>query len=223
MSNTSVIVYMVYADLEMLLNRCNTLKKLKVGAGLDNMDGRDDISDARHSAPLETVDITSHRGRLGSRQLCWILGPAVTTLKQLVLHLPTPMNHGPPGHDSSDEEAGSQQPTSHPCATVQFANILMETAPRLTLLELKSSHREPTTALTLMAEPHNGNLDYALGHCTNLRSCIVDYGFVGNRLYESLGAASKLRFLSLLGMPRPGTAPISELSRWFCTARICTG
>lgn len=63
----------VYADLELILMQLTSLERLKLDEGLDNVDQRDETLPQEHQARLKHLRIISYSGRIGPRQLCWIV------------------------------------------------------------------------------------------------------------------------------------------------------
>ena len=65
----------VFADLELILLCLSTLERLRLEGGLDNVDQRDEVVSEVHGAKLKHLRIRSFHGRIGIRQLCWIVSP----------------------------------------------------------------------------------------------------------------------------------------------------
>ena len=81
----SPTVSIIFADLELILLGVKTLEHLKLAGGLEDPDRRDLVPAEAYEARLRTFKLTSRKAPRGPRQICWILRPAVDSLR--VLHV----------------------------------------------------------------------------------------------------------------------------------------
>lgn len=76
-----------FSEVEVLLPCLPKLKELRLEGGLDNLDGRGDVTaDIRHQCRLEAFHLSNmdfESGNVSDDQLVWILGESVGTMKRL--------------------------------------------------------------------------------------------------------------------------------------------
>ena len=119
-----------FGELESILLGCPTIEHLRCDAGIDNLDGQDEVVATPHRCRLRSVSVNSYeQSELGERQLIWILTPGVGSLERLDISTCI-------GLTNAGMNGGA---TFAPFGGAAFASLLVELAPTLIRLALKDS------------------------------------------------------------------------------------
>ena len=86
-----------------------------------------------------------------------------------------------------------------PFASAAFANLLIQLAPTLQILELTASGGTTTIANDLFTEPHSGNLDFAIGQCASLKRVYLPWSVTANGFLEALSRSRLLSEFIMVG------------------------
>lgn len=145
-----------YGELESILVGCPTLEHLRLDAGVDNLDGQDEVLATPHQCRLRSLTLNSYeQSELGERQLVWILAPGVGTLERLDISTCIGLTNAGMGGAAAFAPFGG----------AAFASLLVELAPTLVRLALKDSlGAGPGVALvnpSLQHRPSSLLLDHA--------------------------------------------------------------
>ena len=119
-----------FGELESILLGCPTIEHLRLDAGVDNLDGQDEVIATPHRCRLRSVGINSfEQSELGERQLIWILAPGAGSIERLDISTCV-------GLTAVGMNGGA---TIAPFGGAAFASLLVELAPTLVRLALKDS------------------------------------------------------------------------------------
>jgi hypothetical protein len=102
-----------------------------------------------------------------------------------------------------------------PFASATFANLLVQLAPTLRILELAASGGSATVSNDLQAEPHSGSLDYAIGQCRLLERIYMPWAVTSTTLLTCLANSPGLTEATFVGNAVNTSAKdISECLSW---------
>lgn len=94
---------------------------------------------------------------------------------------------------------GGIEEIQQPFTTSAFANLLVQLAPTLSILELSAHGGLTSVSNDLFAEPHEGSLDYALSHCTKLKRVYLPWNVTSAGFLAALSRSQELREISMVG------------------------
>ncbi|KAH8915017.1 hypothetical protein BT69DRAFT_1357086 [Atractiella rhizophila] len=221
-----------FGDLVEILREVKTIENLSLPAGVTNLSSPPPapsvtaipapgvgIGAAVSSVPEEP----EHQARLKSfqcsnwdfpsitpAQLCWILRPAVHTIK--TLDLGSWSGNGAFGLNGAPQGGGR----SPPWATAEVADLLvqMKAVERVALRDLHGlgvilNQMMAQVDQSLRNDPHNGYLDHSLSHFSNLTELAIDWSYTGPEFLTSL--APSIESLLLFGAPTSTNADPKDL------------